>query len=46
MHRPDASCKDLIEKTAAALDDDILALMLLAVQKDNLDLSVRLALNW
>ena len=38
-------CDDLIEKTAAALDEDIVALMLLAVQRHNLQLSVKAALN-
>ena len=38
-------CDDLIEKTAAALNEDIVALMLLAVQRDNLLLSVKAALN-
>jgi hypothetical protein len=38
-------CEDLIEKTAAALNDDITALMLLAVQRDNLQLSVKAALS-
>ena len=45
MHREHARCDDLIEKTAAALDKDIVTLMLLAVQKDNLELSAKLALN-
>ncbi len=35
----------LIEATAAALNDDIVALMLVAVQEDNLGLSVDLALK-
>ena len=39
-------CDNLIEKTAATLDDDIVALMLLAVQRSNLEeLSVKVALN-
>jgi hypothetical protein len=38
-------CDDLIEKMAAALNQDIIALMLLAVQRDNLRLSVKAALN-
>ena len=42
---PDSRCDDLIEKTAVALNDDIVALMLLAVQRDNLQLSVIMALN-
>ena len=42
---PNSRCDDLIEKTAAALNDDIVAIMLLAVQRDNLQLSVKAALN-
>jgi hypothetical protein len=45
MHRQNRSCNDLIEKTAAALNEDIITLMLLAVQKGNLELSVKMALN-
>ena len=45
MHMPDSRCDDLIEKTAAALNEDVVALMLFAVQRDNLQLSVKLALN-
>ena len=45
MHRQKGQCSDLIEKTAAALDEDTLQLMLLAVQRDNLELSVKAALN-
>ena len=45
MHKHNGHCDDLIQKTAAALDEDVLALMLLAVQNDNLELSVKVALN-
>ena len=45
MHKEKAHCGDLIEKTAAALNDDIVKLMLLAVQRENLELSVKVALN-
>jgi hypothetical protein len=38
-------CDDLIEKTAAALNDNIVSLMLLAVQRNNLRLSVKAALD-
>ncbi|KAH9163053.1 GTP-binding protein [Lactarius sanguifluus] len=38
-------CDDLIEKTAAALNGDTVILMLLAVQKGNLELSVKTALK-
>ena len=36
-------CHDLIKKTAEALNQDIIGLMLLAVQRDNLQLSVESA---
>ena len=36
-------CGDLVEKTAAALDVDTVTLMLLAVQRNNIELSVKLA---
>ena len=45
IHRQNASCDDLIEKTAEALNEDAVALMLLAVQNGNLKLSVKVALK-
>ena len=45
MHMRNSPCDDLIEKTAAALNDDVVTLMLLAVQRDNLRLSVNMALK-
>ncbi|KAF8264582.1 hypothetical protein EI94DRAFT_1686266 [Lactarius quietus] len=45
MHLKDRSCNGLIDTTAAALNEDIVALMLLAVQKGNLGWSVKIALN-
>ncbi len=45
MHRQNRGCDDLIKKTVAVLNEDIVALMLLAVQKGNLELSVNFALN-
>ena len=45
MHRQNSHCNDLIEKTAEALDENAVALMLLAVQNGNLKLSVKVALN-
>ena len=45
MHRKNGHCNELIEETAAALDEDAVALMLLVVQNDNLELSVKVALN-
>ena len=45
MHMKDSHCNGLIEETAAALSEDVVALMLLAVQRRNLELSVKIALN-
>jgi hypothetical protein len=45
MHRENKRCKELIEKTASALNDDVVTLMLLAVQRDSLEFSVKIALN-
>ncbi|KAH9066180.1 hypothetical protein EDB87DRAFT_1553926 [Lactarius vividus] len=45
MHMQDMRCDKLIETTAAALNDETTALMLLAVQWGNLELSVKTALN-
>ncbi|KAH8997024.1 hypothetical protein EDB86DRAFT_3076958 [Lactarius hatsudake] len=45
MHRENMRCDELIERTAAALNDDIVGLMLLVVQKGNLKLSVKTALK-
>ena len=45
MHRQNGHCNDLIQKTAAALDEDTVALMLLAVQNGNLEFSVKVALD-
>jgi hypothetical protein len=45
MHMKDSRCDCLVEETAAALNDDTVALMLLAVQRGNIELSVIMALN-
>ncbi|KAH9033842.1 hypothetical protein EDB84DRAFT_1676291 [Lactarius hengduanensis] len=45
MHMQNMRCDKLIETTAAALDDDIVGLMLFAVQRGNLKLSVKTALK-
>ena len=45
MNLKDSHCKGLIEKTAVALNEDVVALMLLAVQRGNLELSVKTALS-
>ena len=38
-------CNSLVEKTAVALNEDTVLLMLLAVQKNDLELSVKTALR-
>ncbi|KAF8263135.1 hypothetical protein EI94DRAFT_622062 [Lactarius quietus] len=45
MHKKDSRCDDLVEKTAAALNEDTVALMLLAVQRGNIELSVKTSLS-
>ncbi|KAH9029723.1 GTP-binding protein [Lactarius hengduanensis] len=45
MHMQNMRCDELIETTAAALNDDIVGLMLLAVQRGDLKLSVKTALK-
>ncbi|KAH8995784.1 hypothetical protein EDB86DRAFT_2804379 [Lactarius hatsudake] len=45
MNRQNMRCDELIETTAAALNDDIVGLMLVAVQRGNLELSVKTALE-
>ena len=41
----DSRCDDLVAKTAEALNEEATALMLLAVQRGNLELSVKTALS-
>ena len=46
MHKPDQKCTDLIEATSDALSAGVVALMLMAVQRNNLELSVKQAIKW
>ncbi len=46
MNKKEAHCHSLIEATAVALSGDAVSFMLIAVQKDNLRLSVNLTLKW
>ena len=39
-------CGTLVEKTATALNDEAVMLMLLAVQRGNVELSVKMAWRW
>ena len=43
MHVKGGQCHELVDKTAAALNEDAVVLMLLAVQKGNVELSVKMA---
>ena len=45
MGQKETRCDTLIEATAAALNEDVVALMLVAVQKDNVGLSGNIALK-
>ena len=45
MHRPGQQCNGLIHLTANTLSGDVAALMLLAVQRDNLELSINQAIT-
>ena len=46
MHKQGGRCADLIEMTANTLSNDVVALILLAVQRDNLELNIKLAIKW
>ena len=46
MQRHGQRCAGLVEMTADALSDDVVALMLVAVQRDNLELSIKQAIKW
>ena len=45
MHEVGKRCTELLENTANALDDNVVSAMLLAVQKGNLELSIRVAVR-
>ncbi|KAF7344047.1 hypothetical protein MVEN_01694200 [Mycena venus] len=46
MEQPGKRCDNLIETTMDALNDGVVTLMLLAVQRENLQLSVRSGVRW
>ena len=46
MQKHGEQCADLIEMTADALGDSVVALMLLAVQRDNLGLNIKRVIKW
>ena len=45
MGKKETRCDSLLEATATALNEEVVALMLVAVQKDNVGLGVNLALK-
>ena len=46
MQKDGQQCADLIETTADALDSSAVTLMFVAVQRDNLELSIKQAIKW
>jgi hypothetical protein len=46
MHMEGQQCIELIEITANALNSGTVALILLSVQKDNLELNIKKAVEW
>ena len=46
MHEEGQQCMDLIKKTADTLSSSTVALILLSVQKDNLELNIKKAAEW
>ena len=46
MHKHGQRCTSLIEMTADALSGNVIAIMLLAVQKDNLEPNIKQAIRW
>jgi hypothetical protein len=45
MDRPGKRCIPLLEQTVDALSGSVVSLMLLSVQKDNLELNINLAVQ-
>ena len=45
MHKPEMDCNALLDETVEALDEDVLVLMLSAVQRSKMGLSVREAVK-
>ncbi|KAG8937228.1 hypothetical protein FRC03_008253, partial [Tulasnella sp. 419] len=45
MHRPDSNCNELTEKTAAAMDNVTLKKLFVTVQRTNLRLTARYAID-
>ena len=45
MHQPETHCHTLLEETVKALNNDVVVLMLLAVQRGYLEMSVKAAVE-
>jgi hypothetical protein len=45
MREADTSCKELIEKTAATISDDALRMLFVSVQRNNIGISVKYAVQ-
>jgi len=45
MHEAGRHCMELLETTATALNDGVVAVMLLAVQRGNLELSINVSVT-
>lgn len=45
MHKTEMRCTSLLEETVKALDADVVGLMLLAVQRGNLELCINIAVK-
>ena len=43
MQKPETRCHALLEETVEVLNEDVVAMMLLAVQRTNLELSIKMA---
>ena len=46
MHKHGQRCTDLLNTTANALSGGAVALMLLTIQKDNLEVNIKQAIKW
>jgi hypothetical protein len=46
MHKHSQQCTDLLEVTANALSGGAVALILLTIQKDSLELNIKQAIKW
>jgi hypothetical protein len=46
MNQPGKRCIPLLEETSDALSGNVVSLMLLSVQKDNLELNIKQAVKW